>query len=114
VPSRGRPARADKPPGAYDCEVVALVDWLFRDRRTGRLVIAQFPNAALWIFLITVVLRWVVSGDTSARTVIDGIGDGALGWWAIDGVLRGVNPWRRLLGGAGVVFAVSGAVSLLR
>jgi len=49
-----------------------------------------------------------------ARTVIDGIGDGALGWWAIDGVLRGVNPWRRLLGGAGVVFAVSGAVSLLR
>jgi hypothetical protein len=24
----------------------------------------------------------------------------ALGWWAVDEVLRGVNPWRRLLGTA--------------
>jgi len=25
---------------------------------------------------------------------------GALIWWAVDELIRGVNPWRRLLGGA--------------
>ena len=31
-------------------------------------------------------------------------GSAALGWWAIDEVARGVNPWRRILGASGVVF----------
>ena len=35
----------------------------------------------------------------------------ALSWWAVDEVIRGVNPWRRLLGA--VVFAGL-VVSLLR
>jgi hypothetical protein len=75
-----------------------LVDWLFRSRRTGRITVAQFPNIALWLFIVTVVLDRVVSGGTTARTTIDWIGVVSLGWWALDEVLRGVNPWRRLLG----------------
>jgi len=35
----------------------------------------------------------------------------ALGWWAVDEVVRGVNPWRRLLG---VVVFAGLLVSLLR
>jgi hypothetical protein len=35
----------------------------------------------------------------------------ALSWWAVDEIVRGVNPWRRLLGT--VVFAGL-VVSLLR
>ncbi|MEL7210840.1 MAG: hypothetical protein AAGK32_21830, partial [Actinomycetota bacterium] len=38
----------------------ALVDWLFRDRTTGRITIAQPPNPPLWIFLASVVARWFV------------------------------------------------------
>jgi hypothetical protein len=30
----------------------------------------------------------------------------ALGWWALDEVIRGVNPWRRCLGGAVLLFGV--------
>jgi hypothetical protein len=45
--------------------------------------------------------------------VIDWIGVAALAWWAVDEVLRGVNPWRRFLGLAGCVFALAGLIALL-
>jgi hypothetical protein len=67
----------------------------------------------LWIFLVTVALRWVISTG-AARTTIDAIAVGSLGWWAVDEVLRGVNPWRRLLGLGGCAFAIAGLVRLLR
>ena len=77
-----------------------MVDWLFRNRQTGRITIAQPPNTALWLFLGASVLRWLLDPDGSAATALDLIATGALIWWAVDEVVRGVNPWRRLLGGA--------------
>lgn len=91
-----------------------VVDWLFRDRETGEIVIAQFPNLPLWIFLGTVVGRWLVPEDSGAFTVLRIVALAALGWWAVDEVVRGVNPWRRLLGGAGCGFVIAGAVALVR
>lgn len=87
-------------------------DWLFRNRQTNEITIGQFPNVPLWIFFATVVLRWVVP-DGALRNGISWIGAAALLWWAVDEVLRGVNPWRRLLGLGGCVFAVVRVVSLL-
>jgi len=90
---------------------VAVVDRVFRDRRTGRIVIVQWPNAALVVWLVA----------STARALL-GLGDGwgaalrvvaalALGWWALDEIGRGVNPWRRLL----VAVVLGGlVVSLLR
>ena len=92
----------------------SLFDWLFRNRQTGQITVAQFPNVPLWIFFVTVVLRWVVSTGTAARTAIGWIGVTALAWWALAEVFRGVNPWRRLLGLGGCAFAVVGLASLLR
>lgn len=88
-------------------------DWLFRNRRTNEITIAQFPNVALWIFFVSVVLRWIVPTDATAHRAVSWIGAAALAWWAVDEVLRGVNPWRRLLGLGGCVFAVVRVVSLL-
>ncbi len=85
-----------------------MVDWWFRHRRTGEIVVAQFPNLALWIFLATVVLRWVVPEDTGAFTALRAVALVALAWWAIDEVVRGVNPWRRLLGLAGCAIVIVG------
>ena len=90
----------------------SLFDWLFRNRQTNEITIAQFPNVALWTFFVTVVLRWITP-EGGLRTAISWIGIAALLWWAVDEVLRGVNPWRRLLGLGGCVFAVVGVVSLL-
>ena len=87
---------------------------MFRDRGTGRITIAQFPNLALWAFFVTVVVRWVFSPHGSARTTVDAVAVVALAAWAVDEVVRGVNPWRRLLGVAGCGFVVTGVVSLLR
>jgi hypothetical protein len=89
-------------------------DWLFRSRQTGRITVAQFPNAALWIYLVTVVARWVVPSGTTPHGVVDWVGVAALGWWAIDEVIRGVNPWRRALGLVVGAFTVANAVGLLR
>jgi hypothetical protein len=94
--------------------VRSAFDWFFRSRRTGRITIAQFPNAALWIFLATVVTRQFVTTGSAARTPIDYIAALSLGAWAVDEVVRGENPGRRVLGAGGCAFAISGLVSLLR
>jgi hypothetical protein len=84
-------------------------DWWFRDRDTGTITIAQFPNAPLWVFLATVAGRVVVTGG-AARTILDWIAALSLGWWALDELLRGVNPWRRVLGLVVGTFVVVGLV----
>ncbi len=87
--------------------------WWFRDRHTGETVVAQFPNLPLWIFLASVVARAFLAEDTSADSAVAWIGTGALTWWALDEVIRGVNPWRRVLGVGGCAYAVVRVVQLL-
>ena len=76
------------------------IDWMFRSRRTGRITIAQFPNTALWLFLVAAFLRGLFHPDGRPGTVLAVAATVGLTWWALDEVLRGVNPWRRLLGAA--------------
>ena len=76
-----------------------VIDWLFRNRRTGRITIAQFPNAALGLFLAATAARWLLDPTGRPGTGLRLAAAGGLIWWAVDEVLRGVNPWRRLLGG---------------
>ena len=83
--------------------VDSALDWLLRDRTTGRLTIAQFPNAPLALFLVASLLRWVLDPDDRLDTALRGLATGALVWWGLDELARGVNPWRRLLGGAVLV-----------
>ncbi len=87
----------------------AFVDWLFRDRRTGEITIVQTPNLPLALFLVAAVLRWIVGGGT-AGTVLDGVAIGALVVWAADELIRGVNPWRRILGGTVLVVQLVGLI----
>jgi hypothetical protein len=91
----------------------SVFDWLFRSRQTGRITVAQFPNLALWVFLLMVGLRRVVTNGTAPRTAIDWIAVAALAWWSLDELLRGVNPWRRFLGLCGCGLAGATLVSLL-
>jgi hypothetical protein len=84
-----------------------MADWVFRNRRTGAITVAQWPNIPLALFLaFTVALRLGHPSGTigSASRVIAAV---ALAVWALDEIIRGVNPFRRLLGagvlGAGIV-----------
>ena len=100
---------ADSVPG----KVRMLADWFFRDRQTGGITVVQAPNPPLWVFLATVALRWVVPDGSTLRSAIGWIGLAALGWWALDEVIRGVNPWRRMLGVGGCALVVVGVMTRL-
>lgn len=78
--------------------------WWFRSRETGRITIAQAPNPPLWIFLAATLGRWFVSDAGPWADLFWWVSTGALAWWAADEVIRGVNPWRRVIGGVGLLF----------
>jgi hypothetical protein len=84
-----------------------VVDWLFRDRETGRIVIAQWPNVPILIFVAARVADRLLDPSTSA---LRWIGTAALLWWAGDEIVRGVNPWRRILGAVVATATIVGLV----
>ncbi|MBB2961254.1 hypothetical protein [Methylobacterium sp. R2-1] len=90
-------------------------DWFFRDRRSGAVVIGQWPNWPLWIFAAASALEWLLEATMPGlpAPVFAGLGVVALlslTVWALDEIVRGVNPWRRCLGAAVLIGIV---VSLL-
>lgn len=93
------------------------IDWAFRDRTTGEIIIAQRPNPPLWLFLALTALAWLADALVASPSAVVGwlrtAAHLALAWWAVDEILRGVNPWRRFLGVAallwlGVIFVGAG------
>ena len=59
------------------------------------------------------VLRPIVATGGTAHTAVDWAGAVTLGWWAVDEVVRGVNPWRKILGAAVGAVVVAGVVSMV-
>ncbi|MGZ5418865.1 MAG: hypothetical protein ACXWDI_17035 [Nocardioides sp.] len=77
---------------------LSSASWWFRSS-DGRLNLWQLPNAALSVWMVTLVLgRFELSAAHS--TAVDGIRHGALLVWALDEVVRGASPFRRTLGAA--------------
>ena len=76
-----------------------VVDWWFRNRRTGAITIAQLPNPPLWMFIGATALRVALSPTGGTATALHVVSTVALAVWAVLEVVRGVNPFRRLLGG---------------
>ena len=87
-----------------------LFDWAFRDRRTGRITIAQPPNAPILVGLGALVLGRLVRRDSTEEMVLSGLAAAAITWWSLDELLRGVNPFRRMLGAGGLALVVLGLV----
>jgi hypothetical protein len=79
-----------------------LLDWMFRDRTTGAITVAQVPNVPLLVWLVATVLQRFWDPVVAGREALAAVSTAALVIWAGDEVLRGVNPFRRLLG-AGVL-----------
>lgn len=87
-----------------------MFDWLFRNRQTGETTIGQRPNAAIIIFAVAWVARRIVAPTGSVGTALDVIVTGSLIFWALDEMVRGVNPWRRILGAVVLTFVIVGLV----
>jgi len=80
--------------------------WWLRDRSTGAIVIAQPPNAAIVVFLAALALR--LSPYDRVDTELRYVGSGALIVWGLDEAVRGVNPFRRALGGLVLLWQAAG------
>ena len=82
--------------------------WWVTDR-DGHVVVAQWPNAALWVWFLALVAR--VTGVLGAnQDLLSGVGRGALIVWGLDEVWRGASPVRRLVGAVVLVVQVVGLV----
>ncbi|MEA1832897.1 hypothetical protein U8607_12480 [Methylobacterium durans] len=81
------------------------LDWAFRDRETGRITVAQWPNAPLWLFAAGSLAAHLMGSDDGAGRVLRLAATACLVVWSVDEIVRGVNPWRRILG-AGVLGGV--------
>ncbi len=83
-------------------------NWMFRDRETGAIVIAQFPNIPLVTWLVASLLSAVTTG--SLRTRLGYLASVALLVWAADELWSGVNPFRRILGALALVWVIASLV----
>ena len=92
----------------------SLFDWFFLDRRTGKILVVHVPNLAILLWMATVLARQLTVEGTTADTLLAWAGSFTLGWGAIDEVVRGVNPWRRVLGLAGCIAVIVGVISRLQ
>jgi hypothetical protein len=70
--------------------------WWFRSS-DGRLTLWHWPNPALCLWMVALVLGRFDLSATHA-TAVDGVRHGALLVWALDEVVRGASPFRRVLG----------------
>jgi hypothetical protein len=84
-----------------------FLHWFFQNRETGAITIGQMPNTPLWIFLVGTVLLWAWHPAGRIGNNLECLVRASLLVWAIDEVLRGVNPWRRCLGAAVMVYEVA-------
>lgn len=64
----------------------------------GKVTIAQWPNPALAVWLVAVVVGWTGVLGTDRTETLRLVGQGALVAWAVDEVARGASPFRRVLG----------------
>jgi hypothetical protein len=90
-----------------DAAVRRFLLWCFRNRETGTITVAQTPNLALSVFLVTTAILWLTHLNGAISTAAKVIATGSLIVWALDEVVRGVNPWRRFLGAAVLIYLAS-------
>jgi hypothetical protein len=68
---------------------------------------SQTPNLALSVFLVATAILWLTHPNGAISTAAKVVATGSLIVWALDEVVRGVNPWRRFLGVAVLIYVVS-------
>ena len=71
--------------------------WWLRDR-DGHLALVSWPNPALAVSLAAVVIVWAGVLTARQEEAVHWVGQGALIVWALDELLRGASPVRRVLG----------------
>ena len=77
---------------------VSIFSLVLPESRDGAITIAQAPNLALWIVIVTSVLIWAWRPPGRVGAALEIVVKGGLFVWALDEVVRGVNPIARTHG----------------
>jgi hypothetical protein len=72
--------------------------WIFVNRRTGGLTVAQWPNVALSVSIALSIARRLNIQKGTPEATLGVLSVVATIVWAVDELVRGVNPFRRILG----------------
>jgi len=84
--------------------------WLFLNPRTGRITVVQWPNLSLSLFIAVSIVLHAFHPVGAVEIFGRVLADLAIFLWAIDELLRGVNPFRRALG---IAILITTCVTLL-
>ena len=87
--------------------------WWFENRETGGITIAQFPNWPIWCIAVGWLIRLALADGSMPHDIVGWMIRGLWLIWAADELARGVNPWRRLLGVAVIVWQAISIVTTL-
>lgn len=87
--------------------------WWFENRKTGDITIAQFPNWPIWAIFACWLLRLVLADGSTPHDVAGWAIHGLWLVWGTDELVRGVNPWRRLLGAAVIAWQTMSIVATI-
>jgi hypothetical protein len=81
------------------------------NRQTGRLTVVQWPNISLLVFILLSVALHLHHSKGEAESFVRVLTDVALLVWACDELVRGVNPFRRILGLLVIVATIASMIS---
>ena len=82
--------------------------WFFRYPDTGEIVVAQWPNPPLWVFLAATGVRALFHPVGTMGTVVSIVSTVALVVWAVIEIAAGSSPFRRVLGAVVLLATIAG------
>lgn len=85
--------------------------WWFENRETGQITVAQFPNWPLFAIGAGWLVRAAADESSDLYRYTGGVITVLWLYWGADEVIRGVNPWRRLLGTLVIAWQLFGLVA---
>ena len=89
----------------------SFVRWWFENRETGELTVVQFPNWSLGAIGLVAVTHRLVDDGSRIHAITGFVGPLLWIYWAGDELIRGVNPWRRVIGVLVLLWQVSPVVA---
>jgi hypothetical protein len=85
------------------------IDWFLRSRDDGTIVLGQRPNARALAWMAAWSLSRVAPAGPFRRS-LETAAAAILVLWALDELLRGVNPFRRSVGALAMAAVAAGAL----
>jgi hypothetical protein len=86
------------------------VHWMLLNRQTGRVTVVQWPNISLLVFILLSVASHLNHSKGAVESFVRVLADVALLVWAGDELVRGVNPFRRILGLVVIVATIASMI----